>query len=648
MANTPIPPQATPLVASTGAMSEPWYKFQLSLFENTGGTRTGLNDAFVMIAMEGEPSLAPTDDQISFAFLNDEPAASFVNPPFVNLNRWLFAPGYAVPSNGTDALAGITALVTEANAYATANGGAEIVLPGTYAVSGEVLLTNSRTHFTGRGANGGLAAIGAGTFTTLRLALGASHGSTTVSVNASRGAKLITVASAAAAIVGRAVSVESWTGYTVGANDRRGYTTFVEAVSGSDVTLADALPFDIDASRQSSVVFMTFGEAPVIADLALDGTNATGAASPMRSNRLLNPKFSNIRSQNFTNAAALGQFHVNFYGGHFENLIDRGSGGGSDAIDFYLGGGGSRIAGIRSYNSLNFGVGAEYLGYCNLSDIVVRNAIGRGFKLYGCCQNKFTRVSSNENFKTGLAVTGGSQYNKFVEVETIGNTEHGIWQNGTDNWCNEYDVVRSQFNNRAGASWVDISAANFIPTGVGVDHDMDDRHCAFTNIAPNINVATDVGTITTSVSTSITLSRRPYMCFSRKSAFNAKPSAAHSIANNTLTTVLFDTVANNQNGNYDGATSIFTAPLPGLYQFNARVQLSAVWGSDGAIHFAINNVLTTGATIAVGVSENAREISISRYLNAGDNVRVQILQNSGGALTLSTTDYRTSFDGAMV
>lgn len=648
MANTPIPPQATPVLSQTGAMSDPWYRFQLSLFNASGGSTNDVDDALTLAFMEdgNGTSSANSDEQLAFSFLVDEPSASFVNPPFVNLNKWLFAPSYAVPANGTDQLAGITALIAEANAYATANGGAEVALPGLYSVSGNVNLTSSKVALTGRGSEGGLRAIGGANFTLLTCALGGTVASTTVAANASRGAKTIQLTSAAGFAAGQYVSIENYTGYTVGANDRRGFVTKVASVAAPNITLVDALPFDINSARTSSVIAMTFGEGPDIADIYLDGSAASGTVNALRADRLFTPKFTSIRSNGF--ASGFGQLYVNFYGGYFQDLQDIGSGLAGDAVDFYLGGGGAHIDGAKSIDSTGFGIGMEYVAYCDFADLEVRRAAQRGLKIYGSCQNKFTRLSSNENGKTGLAVTGGSQYNKFVQVETIGNTEHGIWQNGTDNWFNDYDVIRSQYNNRAAASWVDISAANFNATGVGVDHDMDDRHSAFTNIAPNIDVTTDVASLSNFVSTSITVSRRPYMAFSRKTSFAAKAASALSIANNTLTTVIFGTVDINQNGGYDATTGIFTAVLPGLYQFNARVELSGLWAATGEIHFAINNVLTASASILSGISENGREISMSRYLNAGDTVRVQIKQISGGALTLVTTDYRTSFDGVMV
>lgn len=77
MAATPIPPQGTPLVAPTGAMSDPWYRFQLSLLEATGGTDIDVDDVLAMVAMDETAGDLPTvgsADQLAFSF-GDEGAS---------------------------------------------------------------------------------------------------------------------------------------------------------------------------------------------------------------------------------------------------------------------------------------------------------------------------------------------------------------------------------------------------------------------------------------------------------------------------------------------------------------------------------------------------------------------------------------------
>lgn len=116
---------------------------------------------------------------------------------------------------------------------------------------------------------------------------------------------------------------------------------------------------------------------------------------------------------------------------------------------------------------------------------------------------------------------------------------------------------------------------------------------------------------------------------------------------NTTTTCLFNQVNADQGGNFNGGTSVFTAPRYGVYQFNATITL--VPGGTNCvlnfIYFSRNNSDTVGADrVDIGVGVTGTQYSNTGnsvyfagstlfVMNAGDTLRMKWNAGASGAGT---------------
>lgn len=134
------------------------------------------------------------------------------------------------------------------------------------------------------------------------------------------------------------------------------------------------------------------------------------------------------------------------------------------------------------------------------------------------------------------------------------------------------------------------------------------------------------------------------LTYPTRPAFRADLSAAaagHAAAEAVLR---FDRVAFDQHGDFDASTGVFTAPVTGVYQLEAIVQLSAP-GAD-RVSLAIVTSAERFQTDAGGEAV-LRQSALVR-LNAGDTARV-VLQGSGAAIEGGDQGRpRTSFSGFLV
>lgn len=138
------------------------------------------------------------------------------------------------------------------------------------------------------------------------------------------------------------------------------------------------------------------------------------------------------------------------------------------------------------------------------------------------------------------------------------------------------------------------------------------------------------------------------------------------LTNNATTTVIFDTADVNQGSNYAAGTGIYTAPVAGIYTFQAElaVQSNATTGGQlyGPYYFSKNNSFAVPNIIALaglfqqevigagGTTANSLGFfsgSATFQLNAGDTVRVRCQQpnNSGGAFQIFANTGHNNFSG---
>lgn len=116
-------------------------------------------------------------------------------------------------------------------------------------------------------------------------------------------------------------------------------------------------------------------------------------------------------------------------------------------------------------------------------------------------------------------------------------------------------------------------------------------------------------------------------------AFLATLSGAQSPADNTVTTVLFDSEVYDEGSDYNPATGIFTAPFDGLYRFDASAQFAGLADADEfLLRFFVNSTNYTGARFMNGGASGVGASStLEIRLVAGDTVAVRVFQDNGTA-----------------
>ena len=138
-------------------------------------------------------------------------------------------------------------------------------------------------------------------------------------------------------------------------------------------------------------------------------------------------------------------------------------------------------------------------------------------------------------------------------------------------------------------------------------------------------------------------------------AFSARASATQSIADNTATTIAFNTEIFDTNSNYDTGTYRFTPTVAGYYQFNAHVQS----GGSANTEVWFCNIKQNGTEVLIGSNGQTKFASVGScsnvsgilYMNgSSDYVESVIYQRSGGgALSTQADSIATSnFSGSLV
>ena len=129
-------------------------------------------------------------------------------------------------------------------------------------------------------------------------------------------------------------------------------------------------------------------------------------------------------------------------------------------------------------------------------------------------------------------------------------------------------------------------------------------------------------------------------------AFFVKVGSNQSVSDDTYTTVAFDTEVYDTDSAFNTSTYKFTVPSgkAGKYIFFAHITYSNAGlaaGERNQIYFKVNDNFVDFAGDNAACTNGSADPSISfssqQNLSAGDIVHVQVLQQSGGSLTLQST-----------
>jgi len=123
-------------------------------------------------------------------------------------------------------------------------------------------------------------------------------------------------------------------------------------------------------------------------------------------------------------------------------------------------------------------------------------------------------------------------------------------------------------------------------------------------------------------------------------SFSAQLSSAQSIADNTSVTIVFDTENHDTDNAYNTSTGEFTVPSGkgGKYFFHTHFRLNSTSDSSRLAIFIQVNGSTKATYNNVQRDEDSSGVSLVIDLNAGDEVRAGIFQNTGAAKNSKTAD----------
>ena len=132
-------------------------------------------------------------------------------------------------------------------------------------------------------------------------------------------------------------------------------------------------------------------------------------------------------------------------------------------------------------------------------------------------------------------------------------------------------------------------------------------------------------------------------------AFRANHTNAESnvTGNGTDHTIIYNNVVTDQNGDYNNATGVFTAPVTGFYLFTASIRMSGILGAHTKtkLVFSLNSGTNSfagfdGSASAMDTAGGILHLSVGAgaYLTAADTVEVVItVFNSTKVVDLDST-----------
>tara|TARA_R100001198_G_scaffold93738_1_gene75337 strand:- start:586 stop:1113 length:528 start_codon:yes stop_codon:yes gene_type:complete len=123
-------------------------------------------------------------------------------------------------------------------------------------------------------------------------------------------------------------------------------------------------------------------------------------------------------------------------------------------------------------------------------------------------------------------------------------------------------------------------------------------------------------------------------------SFSAQLLNTQSIADNTTVTIIFDQENHDTDNAYNTSTGEFTVPSGkgGKYFFTTHFRLNSTSDSSRLSSFIQVNGSTKATYNNVQRDEDSSGVSLVIDLNAGDEVKVGIFQNTGAAKNSKTAD----------
>lgn len=121
----------------------------------------------------------------------------------------------------------------------------------------------------------------------------------------------------------------------------------------------------------------------------------------------------------------------------------------------------------------------------------------------------------------------------------------------------------------------------------------------------------------------------------QSASIEASRSTNQSIANSTNTTVIFDTIDDDNIGGLNTSTGVFTAPKSQHYVFSTVVAFATNSTGQRTLRFASTPQSRNLAKVAAFGDTLQMNGHIEVYLEKGQTASIQVAQNSGGALNLT-------------
>jgi hypothetical protein len=329
-----------------------------------------------------------------------------------------------------------TAAITAAFAAAQANNTPLVGTSGkTYKMTGILSMEGSNVNFDGRGCTIASYQIANNNFFWQFTSDGVLA-ATTLTVDATQGDRIITVADPTDFVAGNSVLLL----VTLASNGTtNGFITIIDTVVGNDIYLCDAIPpgFAISwaVDEQEVDTFVTFTNHS-IKNVTFDGANATGGGSviglvPFYGRGIL---YENLK---FTNWILGGGFDaLSCFTSTFRNLYayNCGSAGQSDIVSTR---GTSRCMfdGVISDRAAGFGPSFKQGAYNQFVNIQTSRATNRACKFEGIVASSLVNYFSSGDGSVGLGITLGSRFNRFTNLNIVGTGDNvssggnrqGIW-----------------------------------------------------------------------------------------------------------------------------------------------------------------------------------------------------------------------------
>jgi hypothetical protein len=157
-------------------------------------------------------------------------------------------------------------------------------------------------------------------------------------------------------------------------------------------------------------------------------------------------------------------------------------------------------------------------------------------------------------------------------------------------------------------------------------------------------------TLQSAGTTAVTISTSQYVTYANNPAFNASLNgSAQSVTSGSTVTLTFGTANYNRGSAYNATTYTFTAPVAGLYQFNARARVDGIAGGASYAVLALNTTAQTYNSIcSASGSYNNINISVSTYMAAGHTAYVALSSSGQTVSAVNTQPVYSDFSGFLI